>query len=207
MDSFLSWQHSHHWSLKGENNTFNTRWLEYFVLWRQLFRVLNNWHLTIKHPDKNSKAEKGCFIGTSISFLFLSREKNRRWESERRETVKLEIWTFWAQMANDRKLGAVPTWNWNISYISSNTSIPLFWIIELFNCVEKSLTRHFLSTYSAHCILWNPTVKNQQWKTHSTYLLRNRLNRKKTHKWWIQGSLKVHNRKPSCKPRESGRMK
>lgn len=47
----------------------------------------------MKHPDKNNKDEKGCFIDMIISFLSHSRKKNRRWKSERRETVKLETWT------------------------------------------------------------------------------------------------------------------
>lgn len=55
----------------------------------------------MKHPDKNNKDEKGCFIDMIISFLSHSRKKNRRWKSERRETVKLETWTLWAQMASD----------------------------------------------------------------------------------------------------------
>lgn len=48
----------------------------------------------MKYPDKNSKGEKERFIGIIISFLILPGEKNRRWKSERRETMKLEIWTF-----------------------------------------------------------------------------------------------------------------
>jgi hypothetical protein len=44
-------------------------------------------------PEKNNGDEERCFIGTIISFLFISGEKNRKQDHERKEAVKPEIWT------------------------------------------------------------------------------------------------------------------
>lgn len=157
----------------------------------------------MKHPDKNNKDEKGCFIGVIVSFLFISGEENSRWQSERRENMKPKIGAFWAQMANYGKLGAVPTWDWNIPHISSNANIPLLWMIELFNCAEENLTRHLLNTYPVHCAL-KPYCEKLTMKMHGVDPLRNRFNRKKIHKWWSRADCKVHNRKLNCTPWKSG---